>query len=269
MKDALAKYILFSGGGAMPPMWGLGYHYRVKSEYTQNEAEKLIDEFREMEMPCDMLGLEPGWQTKAYSCSFLWENNRFENPEQFVKNMKEKGVQISLWQHAFTHPESEMYNALKEYSSDFEVWEGLVPDFATKARDIFGNYQKEKLLDMGITAVKLDECDSSDYTGGWSFPEFAEFPSGMDGEQYHAAFGMLYQKSLLDGFDKINKRTWSMVRSTNALNSQMPFVLYSDLYDHNDFIRGLASAPLSGMMWSPEVRQCASVNDLIRRTQTT
>lgn len=31
----------------------------------------LATEFRERLSPCDVIGLEPGWQTQAYACSYV------------------------------------------------------------------------------------------------------------------------------------------------------------------------------------------------------
>jgi alpha-D-xyloside xylohydrolase len=124
------------------------------------------------------------------------------------------------------------------------------------------------LVDKGIAGFKLDECDSSDYTGAWSFPNCSEFPSGMDGEQMHSMLGKLYQETVFSTFEKNNKRTYSEVRASHALAAPLPFVLYSDLYAHKDFIRGVVNAGFSGLLWSPEVRHATCVEDLVRRLQT-
>ena len=63
-------------------------------------------------------------------------------------------------------------------------------------------------------------------------------------------------------------RTLSSVRSSGALAAPLPFVLYSDLYGHREFIRGMVTASFSGMLWAPEVRDCASGEDLLRRVET-
>ena len=75
MREAVQRYNLFSGGGALPPRWGLGVWYRAKSDYKQDEVLALAKEFRESRIPCDVIGLEPGWQTHAYSCTFVWSRN--------------------------------------------------------------------------------------------------------------------------------------------------------------------------------------------------
>jgi alpha-D-xyloside xylohydrolase len=91
----------------------------------------------------------------------------------------------------------------------------------------------------------------------------------MDGEQMHNQLGTLYQAAIHAPFEAAGKRTWSQVRSSGALASPYPFVLYSDLYNHKVFIRGVVNAGFSGLLWTPEVRQAESPEELIRRIQTT
>jgi alpha-D-xyloside xylohydrolase len=121
----------------------------------------------------------------------------------------------------------------------------------------------------GISGFKLDECDNSDYTRNWSFPELSSFPSGADGEQMHCFFGLHYQDTIQAIYDRRKLRTLSLVRSSHALAAPYPYVLYSDLYDHKEFIRGIVNAGFSGLLWCPEVRDAKDTEDLIRRLQTT
>lgn len=269
MLNAVQRYVLFSGGGALPPEWGLGFWYRAEMHLGQKEVLELAGEFRKSKIPCDVIGLEPGWQTHAYSCSFVWERTRFPDPKAFLKDAAAADFHVNLWEHAFTHPTSPIFESLVPHAGDFAVWGGLVPDFAGEpAQEIFGNYHGKELIDAGVSGFKLDECDNSDYTGGWSFPDMSRFPSGLDGEQMHAAFGLRYQYSLLEQFAQRRQPTYSLVRSSGALSAPYPFVLYSDLYDHRQFVRGVANSGFSGLLWCPEVRDAASQEDLIRRLQT-
>ena len=75
--DVVKRYNLLSGGGCLPPMWGLGFKYRVKGDATQDSVMRFANYFREKQIPCDVLGLEPGWQTATYSCSYRWSDDRF------------------------------------------------------------------------------------------------------------------------------------------------------------------------------------------------
>jgi len=268
MLEAVQRYNLFSGGGALPPRWGLGFWYRVQSDFTQDEVKNMGKYFRDSKIPCDVLGLEPHWQSHSYSCSYVW-SDRFPNPAQMLSDLKDKHFSVNLWEHAFIHPTSPIYKDLLPHSGDYEVWDGLVPDFITKeGRQIFGDYHRKAQVDLGVSGYKADECDNSDFTGNWSFPELSQFPSGADGEQMHSLIGLRYQDTIMSVFNQKKERTYGLVRSSGALASPYPFVLYSDLYAHKSFIHGVAQSSFSGLLWTPEVRDAKSNEDLIRRLQT-
>ncbi len=263
--DIVKQYNMLAGGGPDVPEWGLGVLYRCYTGWNDEQIKKTADYFRESGIPCDILGLEPGWQTHAYSCTYKW-SSRYPNPKEFVDYIKSRGYHLNLWEHAFTHPDSPIHDAIAPYSGDYLVWGGVVPDFATReARKIFADYHRENLVSLGIDGFKLDECDSSDNTGSWSFPLLSEFPSGLDGEQYHSLFGTLYAKTLMDALGE--NKTLSEVRQMGALAASYPFVLYSDLYDHRDFIRGVVNSGFSGLMWAPEFRAAHTKEECIRRIQ--
>ncbi len=269
MLDAVRRYNLFSGGGFVPPEWGLGFWFRMMAKDTQTDVLALARELRDRKIPCDVIGLEPGWQSQSYSCSFVWDKGRFPDPHGFLAATQDENFRVNLWEHAFTHPSSPLFPALELYSGDLAVWKGLVPDFAGKpARDAFGEFHGKTLIDAGVGGFKLDECDNSDYTHNWSFPECSVFPSGVDGEQMHSVFGLRYQMAIWDAFRKRGRETYGLVRSSGALAAPYPFVLYSDLYDHRDYIRALANSGFSGLLWCPEVRQADNAEDLIRRLQS-
>lgn len=269
MLDAVRRYNLFSGGGVMPPEWGLGCWYRAASGATDRDIIRLAAEFRERHMPCDVMGLEAGWQSHSYSCSFSWSDSRFPQPESFIHELRTRNFRVNLWEHAFVHPSSPLFEPMHEFSGDRGVWGGLVPDFqSADACRVFGDYHGKKLIDIGVGGFKLDECDNSDYTGGWSFAELSQFPSGVDGEQMHSLFGLRYQHTIWQQFLSRGMAAYSLARSSGALASPYPFVLYSDLYDHRQFVRALVNSGFSGLLWCPEVRDAQTEEDLIRRLQT-
>ncbi|MFL5772023.1 MAG: TIM-barrel domain-containing protein, partial [Flavisolibacter sp.] len=68
--DAVRRFNLFNGGGVLPPRWGLGFTQRVKSLYTSEEVKQEADAFKEKGYPLDFIGLEPGWQSRAYPGTF-------------------------------------------------------------------------------------------------------------------------------------------------------------------------------------------------------
>ncbi|MGI5894714.1 MAG: TIM-barrel domain-containing protein [Candidatus Merdivicinus sp.] len=268
LKDAVERYNLFCGGGFMPPIWGLGNLYRCYGKATQKEVEETIEEFAKEEMPFTMIGLEPGWQTHAYSCSYRWDPERFPHPEKLMEKAENLRMRMNLWEQGYVAGEAECYPQLRDYAGNYEVWKGLVPDFTLQeAKKIWGERQQQ-LIRSGIAAFKLDECDGADYTGGWYFPDFSIFPSGLDGEEMKNVFGALLQRTVAEIFAENGLRTFGQVRANYLAASSCPFALYSDLYNHEEFVRGICSASFSGLTWSPEVREAGSENELIRRIQT-
>jgi alpha-D-xyloside xylohydrolase len=121
---------------------------------------------------------------------------------------------------------------------------------------------------LGVSGYKLDECDNSDFTGSWSFPELSKFPSGADGEQMHSMFGQHYADAIQIPFDRRKTRTYGLIRSAGALAAPYPYALYSDLYDHAEFVKGVAKIGFCGLLWTPEVRDAETDVELIRRLQS-
>jgi alpha-D-xyloside xylohydrolase len=272
MKSAVERYNLFSGGGALPAIWGLGIKYRVKLDSKEENVFKTVRYFREKKIPCDVIGLEPRWQTASYSCSYVWNKENFPDPDKLTDSLRKMNFKLNLWEHAYIHPTSPIYNPLKNKAGNFLVWNGLVPDFADdNARKIFSDYHEENFVKKGISGFKLDECDNSDLTRAkqvWGFPEMSTFPSGIDGEQMHQVFGTLYARTINSIYKKYNLRTYLDYRASNAFASSLPASVYSDTYDHREYIRMISNSGFSGLLWSPELRESASETELARRLQT-
>ena len=266
--DVVSQYNMFSGGGPDVPEWGLGVLYRAYAKNTGDEVIKLAKYFRDNKIPVDIMGLEPGWQSSSYSCSYIWDDERYPNYKEVIKYLKDNDFHINLWEHAFINSVSPIYEDMHDLSGDYEVWQGLIPDFSLEeAQEIFAKHHKDYLVDMGIDGFKLDECDNSDFVHDWSYPNCTEFPSGMDGEQHHQLFGTLYMQTIMKALG--DTKTLSEVRNAGALAASYPFVLYSDLYDHKDFIRGMVNSGFSGILWTPELRDARTKEELMRRLQTT
>jgi alpha-D-xyloside xylohydrolase len=268
MREAVQRYNLFSGGGAVPPLWGLGLKFRTFTRGNQALILRTARALREMKIPCDMLGLEPGWQSHAYSCSFTWSKERFPDPEKMIQELQQLGFKPNLWEHAYIHPSSPLFAPLKARAGDFLVWGGLVVDFAdADASRIFADYHDRELVGHGILGFKGDECDKQPPTDAtpFNFPYCSVFPSGIDGEQMAQLYGYFYQRALFQPFKARNLRTWGDVRATTALAAPLPFNLYSDAYSFDQYLRQLVNASFSGLLWSPEVRDSASLDELLNR----
>ncbi|NQT52112.1 glycoside hydrolase family 31 protein [bacterium] len=82
LKEILARYTTLTGRPPLPPKWALGLWFICR---TQADARELMDDclaFRDRGIPCDAIGLEPGWMAKNYDFSVDkdWHPDRFPVP---------------------------------------------------------------------------------------------------------------------------------------------------------------------------------------------
>ncbi len=254
--DAVRRYNLFSGGGALPPKWGLGFMARTPTRYGAKEALETILDFRRNGIPLDMLGLEPGWMSNAYPCSFEWDATRFPDPAGFLAEVEKHNVRVNLWFNPYVGPPSApLYARLLPYAGSHLVWNGLVPDYTLEEpRRIFIDHLKRTVIEANPAAIggfKLDEVDGYDR---YLWPDTATFPSGRHSEQLRQTYALLLQKAVFDSFRESDRRTMSQIRGNNAGASPYPFVIYSDSYDFNEYITAVCNSGFAGVLWSPEVR---------------
>lgn len=264
--DAVRRYNLYNGGGPLPPRWGLGFSHRVPRLFTAEETLAEANEFRKRGFPLDVIGLEPGWQSKSYPCTFAWDQGRFPDPGSFIVELGRNGIKVNLWTNPYVSPESPVYGQLLPYTGSHTVWGGVVPDLNdARAVKALGAFFKSEHLNNGVAGYKIDETDGYDH---WLWPDVATFPSGISAEQMRQTYGLLWQKLTVELFRQKNIRTYGLTRSTNGGGVSLPYVIYNDYYSHEDFITALCNSGFSGLLWTPEVRSSKTAEEWLRRMQS-
>jgi alpha-D-xyloside xylohydrolase len=260
--EVVRRYNLYCGGGCLPPRWGLGFWHRILTTATAAQVVAEVEEFATRDIPLDVIGLEPGWQSAAYPCTYEWDPIRYPDPAGFMKTMGTKGISVNLWENMFISKKAPIYPQLAPYTGSHTYWLGQVPDYTFQAaRDILMAQHRRAHLDIGVSGYKIDEVDELS-------TEHMLFPSGLCGEQMRQIHGLIMQKAYLETFRRINRRTCGLVRGSNAGGSPYPFALYSDTYEHRGFIQALANSSLAGVLWCSEVRDSKNDEDWVRRYQT-
>lgn len=268
MLEVVQRYNLYSGGGALPPLWGLGFWNRVHAHYSAEQVEQEVAEFTKNRFPLDVIGLEPGWMTKSYPCTFEWQKKRFPDPKKLTQTLLSQGVRLNLWENPYISQKAKIYKDMYPLAGSHMVWLGVVPDYTIPAaRKIITDQHYQDHISIGISGYKVDEVDGYDF---WLWPDHATFPSGTSAEAMRQTYGLLMQKMLYqDLFKKYNTRTYSLVRASNGAASGYPFVIYSDSYNHEEYITGLSTASLCGILWTPEIRSAKNAREWLNRMQTT
>ncbi|MEP7258557.1 MAG: TIM-barrel domain-containing protein [Flavitalea sp.] len=264
--DAVSRFNLYNGGGCLPPKWGLGFWHRTPTLYSDNDVLKEVADFKKHQFPLSVIGLEPGWQTRSYPCTYEWDPGRFPQPKDFIAKLKEQDVRVNLWINPYISPGSKLIKKLMPYTASHTVWDGYIPDYGLKAANsIVGEQLKTGLLEIGVSGFKMDENDGYDE---WLWPDVTRFPSKIPAEQMRQTYGLMMQKMTAKLYHAQNKRTYGLVRSSNAGGVSFPYVIYNDYYSHRDFITALINSSFIGVLWTPEVRSSPSAEEWLRRMQT-
>ena len=264
--NVVQRYNLYCGGGVLPPKWGLGFTYRTHTLFPAEKVINLVDEFEKQDFPLSFVGLEPGWQSMSYPCSFEWDPKRFPQPGKFIAELLEKGVRTNIWMNPYISPKASLYEKMLPFAGTHSVWMGIVPDYTLKKpRETISDFFQKHHLDIGISGYKVDEVDGYD---AWLWPDVAEFPSGISAIQMRQTYGLIIQAMLDSLYRKNNLRSYGLVRATNAGASRLPFVIYNDYYSHQDFITALCNSSFSGILWTPEARSSNSPEEWLRRVQS-
>ena len=267
MLDAVRRFNLYNGGGTLPPRWGLGFWHRVPTLFSDKDVYDEVAEFEKRGFPLSVIGLEPGWMSRSYPCTYEWDKGRFPNPEGFVKDMNDKFIKTNLWINPYVSPDGELFKKIEPYTGSHTVWCGIIPDYSMpETKKIITEHFEKHQLDIGVSGYKMDENDGYD---SWLWPDVATFPSGNSGEQMRQIYGSLMQDVTTQMYKKRNERTYGLVRAGNAGTSSFPYVIYNDYYNHRDFITALINSSFIGVLWTPEVRASKTSEEWLRRMQTT
>ena len=265
MKTVAARFNLLCGGGCAVPKWGLGFWERLHLKSREEEVYSTVEDYRAHGIFPDVIGLEPGWQSNAYPCSLEVCREKYPHFEDMTRELLESGIRLNLWENLYLSKKSPLYEQMYPLSGSHMVWNGIVPDLTLQAaRRLYQSHHREGLLRAGVSGFKIDECDGYDK---YLWPDHAEFPSGNSAEALRQSYGMLCQRTVSELYRAENKRTYGLVRASNAGAVSFPFCVYNDCYTFSDYLNGICSSAFCGTLWVPEVRDAKTPEEWVRRFQ--
>lgn len=119
-KSALKDFTVFAGKMPLPPRFTFGYWWSRYWAYSDKEMRALVDNFETYDIPLDVLVVDMDWhytdEGRGGWTGWSWNKTLFPDPERFMKNMKDKGLKITLNLHPADgfQPYEESYEALAE-----------------------------------------------------------------------------------------------------------------------------------------------------------
>ena len=254
-RGLLETYTSLTGRPALLPAWGYGLTYvcnqNIDAFNMMNEAAN----FRREQIPCDVIGLEPGWMSENYDFSTAksWHPQRFpipywapKGPHTFFGALDRTGFKLSLWlccdydlgvyeEQQLASREAAASGAQEASQADPDVQEGFVdqrlstPDGA--ASDAAPSAASEAapqppapwfehlkaFVDQGVSAFKLD--------GSAQVIEHParQWGNGMTDEEMHNLYPVIYAKQMVRGFEQHTQRR-AMVYSAGGYAGVQQYV---------------------------------------------
>ncbi len=266
IKKMLGDFTELSGFMHMPPKYALGVALRGDLHWSGDALIEKLQEFYDAGIPIDTLGLEPGWHTGYYPCTYAW-SDRFADPKGFVEQVHALGARVNLWEHPYVSPQSSIYQDMLPYSingselyarADFADgtmrygFGGLIPDFTQQpAREAYWRVHDQNLASIGVDGFKIDETDS------WSGPNDPSvvWPSGIASNQYHNLLGTLTSNLIHEKYKtEYNRRTYVFSRGNYTGMQRFANSAYTDYYGFDQFLRAVLVQSYSGTYFTPEIR---------------
>ena len=168
-EEILYGYRQLTGFPAMPPLWSFGIWMSRMTYFSADEINEICGRLRKEDYPCDVIHLDTGWFETDWLCEWKFNQARFPDPKKFIKELKENGFRISLWQLPYISYDAEQYEeaAANNYisrserkiqgASNFSVqdYAGTIDFTYDRATEWYKTLLK-KLLDMGVVCIKTD-----------------------------------------------------------------------------------------------------------------
>jgi len=114
-KERLKSYTALTGRSHVPDLWAFGYWMGRCRYHSAQEMLGIAEGMRQHRIPCDVLHLDPDWLiVDRLNTDFLWNTDRFGDRAQFVKDLRERDVRLSVWELPYIDPTSLRYSEALE-----------------------------------------------------------------------------------------------------------------------------------------------------------
>ncbi|OGV51815.1 MAG: hypothetical protein A2017_18915 [Lentisphaerae bacterium GWF2_44_16] len=223
--ENIRLYTRLCGKPFLPPEWAFGLWYICREQANDYEAVNDALNFRREGIPCDVIGLEPGWMEKKYDLSpdKKWHPERFpipswcqNGPHNFINAIKRMGFHFELWEcneYDFSYEEERRLGKKADSvetdkpvdfhkdgeADDHFIWPRY-SDTLTKKDEAWFEHHK-KFIDQGADFFKQDGtyqmCPHPGRVWG----------NGMSDDEMHNLYPLLYARQMNEGLSKYtNKR---------------------------------------------------------------
>lgn len=242
-KDILDEYTDLVGKPGMPPLWSFGTWMSRITYFSEKEGYDVAANIRKNKYPCDVIHFDTGWFDVDWQCDYKFSENRFQNPQQMLKDLRSQGFHVCLWQLPYFTPKNRYFSELIE--KDMYVkngngelpYEDVVLDFSNPETVKWYQDKLAGLLNIGVSAIKVDFGEAAPLNGIYA--------SGKSGWYEHNLYPVRYDMAVSEITKKLHNENMMWARAAWAGSQRYPLHWGGDAATTNTGLLGTLRAGLS------------------------
>ena len=242
-KDILDEYTDLVGKPGMPPLWSFGTWMSRITYFSEKEGYDVAANIRKNKYPCDVIHFDTGWFDVDWQCDYKFSENRFQNPQQMLKDLRSQGFHVCLWQLPYFTPKNRYFSELIE--KDMYVkngngelpYEDVVLDFSNPETVKWYQDKLAGLLNIGVSAIKVDFGEAAPLNGIYA--------SGKSGWDEHKLYPVRYDMAVSEITKKLHNENIMWARAAWAGSQRYPLHWGGDAATTNTGLLGTLRAGLS------------------------
>ena len=255
-KDILDEYTDLVGKPGMPPLWSFGTWMSRITYFSEKEGYDVAANIRKNKYPCDVIHFDTGWFDVDWQCDYKFSENRFQNPQQMLKDLRSQGFHVCLWQLPYFTPKNRYFPELIEKNMYVKNGNGELPyedvvlDFSNPETVKWYQDKLAGLLNIGVSAIKVDFGEAAPLNGIYA--------SGKSGWYEHNLYPVRYDMAVSEITKKLHNENIMWARAAWAGSQRYPLHWGGDA-ENTDMgmlgtLRGGLSFGLSGFsFWSHDM----------------
>ncbi|HEX7070528.1 MAG TPA: TIM-barrel domain-containing protein [Rhodothermales bacterium] len=242
-KDILSEYTAVSGRSPVPPLWSFGLwmsRITYDSEAQVREVARLLRQHR---IPTDVIHIDTGWFETDWRNDYRFSESRFDDPAAMIRDLREMGFHISLWQLPYFSRKNALWDEIVEHGYHVKNEGGLLPyedaivDFSNPDAVAWYKDKLRGLLELGVSVIKADFGEDA--------PLFGLYHSGRTGWYEHNLYPVRYNDAVYDVTQEVTGGGIIWGRSAWAGSQRYPLHWGGDAENTNSAMAATLRAGLS------------------------
>lgn len=264
-KEVIGAYTELTGRAALPPLWSFGLWMSRITYTSEAEVRGVAATMREHRIPGDVVHIDTGWFQNDWECDYRFSPQRFDDPARMIRDLRDDGFRVSLWQLPYFIPRNPLFREIVERGLAVRAPNGGLPgedailDFSNPETVRWYQEKLAGLLRLGVGAIKTDFGEAAPWNGLYA--------SGLTGHHEHNLYPLRYQQTAADVTRRETGDTIIWARAAWAGAQRNPLHWGGDAGRSYSAmaatLRGGLSLGLCGFsFWSHDIGGFAGPNDL-------